>query len=71
MSCPPTPGTCPRARGASGFDNLDFAFRDRGLRYEGQCMASVMLPDYAITRVATGQFTPEGEVWRVEFALPP
>ena len=68
---PADAGDLPEAREASGFDNLDFAFRDRGLRYEGQCMASVVLPDYAIARVATGQFTPEGEVWRVEFALPP
>ena len=61
----------PEARRASGFDNLDFAFGDRGLRYEGRCMASVALPDYAIARVATGQFAPGGEVWRAEFALPP
>ena len=61
----------PEARRASGFDNLDFAFGDRGLRYEGRCMASAALPDYAIARVATGRFTPEGEVWRAEFAVPP
>ena len=63
----------PEARRASGFDNLDFAFGpgERGLRYEGMCMASVALPDYAIASVATGQFTPQGEVWRAEFAVPP
>ena len=61
----------PEARRASGFDNLDFAFGDRGLRYEGRCMASVALPDYAIASVATGQFAQGGEVWRAEFALPP
>ena len=63
----------PEARRASGFDSLDFAFGpgERGLRYEGVCMASVALPDYAIAGVATGRFTPEGEVWRAEFAVPP
>ena len=68
---PDDAGDLPEARRAAGFDNLDFAFGDRGLRYEGRCMASVVLPDYAVARVATGQFAPDGEAWRAEFALPP
>ena len=39
-----------------GFDNLDFDFRDRGEIFDGRCMAGIPLPEYAIARIATGQY---------------
>ena len=49
----------PDHRKQYGFDNLDFRFNDRGGRWfrsVEQCVASQELPDYAITRIRTGQF---------------
>ena len=57
-----------------GFDNLDFKFFQRGLRWEGGCHAEVPLPHYEIDRIATGQSVAEDDAtdasaaaaWRVE-----
>ena len=65
---PLDPADLPEARRAAGFDNLDFAFGDRGLRYGGRCMASVALPDYGVARVVTGQFDADGAIWEGEVA---
>ena len=48
----------PAARQQHGFDNLDFGFNDHSyeLRSAEQCVAYRELPDYAITRIRTGQF---------------
>ena len=62
-------GDLPEERRAAGFANLDFAFGDRGLRYDGACLASVALPEYAIARVATGQFEGDTRLWEAEFAV--
>ena len=59
----------PEERREAGFDNLDFAFGDRGLRYEGRCLASVPLPDYGIARVRTGQFEGDARLWEGEIAF--
>ncbi len=60
----------PEGRKQYGFDNLDFAFDWRGARFEGKCMTTVTLPDYAITRIRTGQYIPEeGQVWNAEFSV--
>ena len=39
-----------------GFDNLDFDFDGDGWIFNGRCMATVALPDYAISEIKTGQF---------------
>ena len=47
------------AGAATGFDNLDFDFRERGMRESSspaRCLAVVVLPDYSIARIRTGQF---------------
>ena len=62
-------GGLPEERRAAGFDNLDFAFWERGLRYGGRCLASVALPDYGAARVVTGQFEGERRLWQGEFAF--
>lgn len=51
-----------------GHDNLDFDFAEQGAVFDGKCVARVLLPDYAIRRLTTGQFVSgEGPVWRVDF----
>ena len=60
----------PRERREFGFDNLDFDFFARGALFDGKCLATVPLPDYAIASIRTGQFVRgEGEIWRADFAV--
>ncbi len=59
----------PQERREHGFDNLDFDFFLNGALFDGKCVASVPLPDYPIASIRTGQFDPQGEVWRADFAL--
>ena len=52
-----------------GFDNRDFAFEQAGVLSDGQCIASVALPEYDIAIIRTGQYTPSaGRLWETEFA---
>ena len=52
-----------------GFDNLGFDFLNRGVRYNGKCLAAAYLPSYEIARIRTGQHTPDDEqIWQAEFA---
>lgn len=46
----------PAHRRQYDFDNLSFDFRTRGERYGKLCAITIDLPDYAITRVRTGQW---------------
>ena len=63
----------PGDRKQHGFDNLDFNFGWPGMMLDGRCMAKVPFPEYAITRISTGQFvTVEGgynNFWKVEMRL--
>ncbi len=57
-------------RRESGFDNLDFEYFTRGILFDGKCAAVLPLPDYAIERLRTGQFTKEGrETWEAAVAF--
>ena len=60
----------PAERAQYGFDNLDFAFWQRGGMTGGRCVAVVALPDYPIASVFTGQYDETGQLWTAEFALP-
>ena len=53
------------------FDNLDFNFAQAGIISEGKCIARVLLPDYPITRIRTGQYIPESGqvVWKAETSV--
>lgn len=62
---PVDPGDLPDDREQHGFDNLDFAFSEHGLRFAGKCVAFVPLPDYPIASIDTGQFTDGGHLWRM------
>lgn len=62
----------PRNRWQTGFDNLDFSFRERsGTRFEGQCWVSADLPAYAIGQLRVGQFDSERQrdVWKETISL--
>ncbi len=61
----------PDDRREHGFDNLDFPFARRGMIFDGRCMATVDLPEYAISEIKTGQYT-RGfrglrHLWEAEF----
>ena len=55
----------------NGYDNLDFRFGEHGVMFDGKCMAVRALPDYALTRIHTGQYVPvDGgyqSLWEGEF----
>ena len=57
------------AADGGGRENLDFWFRERGLRHGDRCMATVALPEYAIAHVVAGQYTGDGAIWEAELAL--
>ena len=59
----------PDDRKPHGFDNLDFSFESRGVRFEGKCMVSVDLPSYPIAEIKTGQFAGGERLW--EAKIPP
>ena len=47
---------------------LNFDFDQYGAIFDGKCVIIRELPDYRISHIETGQFTPgEGELWRGEF----
>ncbi len=52
-----------------GRENLDFWFRERGLRHGDRCMASVVLPDHAAARVVAGQYDASGRLWEADLAV--
>ena len=49
-------------------ENLDFWFRQRGLRHGDRCMASVGLPPSA-ARVVAGQYDASGHLWEAALAV--
>ncbi len=61
----------PEDRRESGFDNLRFAsFLKKGAIFDGKCVASVPLPEYAVAGVRTGQRTEDGTTsWSASFSL--
>ncbi len=58
----------PDDRTQHGFDNLDFAFEEHGLLFDGKCMARFVLPQYAVSKVNTGRL---GEAWGVVHYINP
>ncbi len=61
----------PAHRQRYGFGNPDFQFGWRGEIFDGKCIVEVVLPEYAIDRVSTGQYVLVGggynHLWHVEF----
>ena len=52
---PEAAGDLPLERREFGFENWEFYFSGQGVRFDGQCLATVKLPEYAIAEVRTGQ----------------
>ena len=52
-----------------GFDNLDRALRGGTARIDGDCVGAVILPDYPIAGVRTGQITDDGVLWDADIAF--
>ena len=46
----------------SGFDHLDFDLPARA-RFDGKCLVTIRLPEYAVDHVRTGQAEKNGDVW--------
>ena len=46
----------------SGFDNLDFDLPAQAL-FDGKCLVTIRLPEYAVDHVRTGQTEKNGDVW--------
>ncbi len=66
---PASRGDLPISRWLYGYDNLDFDFHNRGVMFDGKCIATIPLPEYDIDYIRTGQFIPdEGQIWKVEFS---
>ena len=53
----------------SGFDNRDQALRGALERIDGNCVAAVVLPDYPIAAIRTGQITDDGVLWEADIAF--
>ena len=57
----------PAGQRDAGFANLDFVFERRGGPFDGKCLATVLLPDYPIAAIRTGQYMAgRGELWGVD-----
>ena len=67
---PDDPDDLPDGRGRHGFADLGFHLRDRGVRFDGICLATIELPAYGIVRVETGQRDGDGPLWEVAFPFP-
>ena len=65
---PLDPDALPPERGLN-FDNLDGALRSGSARIDGNCVAAVVLPDYPIAAIRTGQLTDDGPIWVVDVVL--
>ncbi len=61
----------PDHRWLAGYDNYDFSFFHKGLRFDSKCLASIALPRYAIARIETGQFRSDrrGKRWKAKIFL--
>ena len=55
----------PYYRREYGFDNLDFLFIERGVLFDGKCLASIDLPQYDIAGFRTGSHDNDGQEWTV------
>ena len=69
---PVDPRRLPASARAHGFDNWDFDFFRRGVRFKDACMAQVPLPAYAIQRLRVGQWiaAENRTLWQTDIAVP-
>ena len=60
----------PAGRRRYGFDNRDFVFIERGRWSSDKCWTTVVLPDYPIARIRTGQYIKAGQIWESNLLWP-
>ena len=60
----------PAGRRRYGFDNRDFVFIERGRWSGDKCWTTVVLPDYPIARIRTGQYIKAGQIWESNLLWP-
>ena len=58
-----TPGL-PDHRKQHGYDNATFQFEEKGVRFDETCIARVVLPEYDIKFIKTGQLAQDGSAYR-------
>ncbi len=64
---PARDGDLPSEHRWRGYDRRDFQFRERGARFDGACLATVLLPDYPIASIRTGQLEGGERLWTADF----
>ena len=71
---PTDPADLPPDRHRYGFASQDFFFDDVGFRALSSngwnCTVELLLPNYSIAHLRTGQYNPAGEIWSVELTFP-
>jgi len=68
---PDDPNDLADNRRESGHESRNFTFAMRGARFDGDCMARVELPDYAIRAIEVGQWIPGGAgLWSGRAEMP-
>ena len=62
----------PRELPDRAFENLDFYFPERGVRFDDRCLAVVPLPAYPIRRIQVGQWRAEDDrtLWQASIPVP-
>ncbi len=69
---PEDPADLPADMRAAGFAHRGFAFDRRGGHFDGKCLAAVVLPDYPIKEMRTGQHIPgQDNLWSVRLIAAP
>lgn len=57
----------PYDRRSTGFENLDFYFGLHGAVFDGHCLISADLPEYAISSIRTGQNSKNARSWSAHY----
>ena len=70
---PANPAALPAERRAAGFAHSGFDFVRQGGHFDGKCLAAVVLPDYPIQEMRTGQHIPgqDDPLWSVRLIAAP
>ena len=59
----------PMSARRDGFSFFTFLFRERGARFDGKCIASVVLPDYPIESIRADQSVGDAVIWSAFFVF--
>ena len=59
----------PDHRKQHGYDSETFQFEEKGERFDEKCVARIVLPEYDIDYIRTGQYTNTDRVWENIFSV--